>query len=163
VRLVFLQQFRANSMPPVRFRYIKSDDVGERRIFFAQNETGNLRAVRGDQALRARLRKKVPQHGFGIRNTRRKTRLIQFVERSKIVRLVLSNRHSHAADSMDREGFCRRIFTADTEDSAMLAMLVIQGPFCLFYFSGGACANRNFPHGKSASPYLFPELISISI
>ena len=121
-------------MPPVRFRYVKSDDVGERRIFFAQNETDNFRAVRGDQALRARLRKKVPQHGFGIRNARRKTRLIQFVERSKIVRLVLSNRHSHAADSMDREGFCRRIFTADTEDSAMLPMRPSKGRFVYSIF-----------------------------
>jgi hypothetical protein len=111
----------------------------ERRIFFAQDEPDNFRAVHGDQALRARLRKKVPQHGFGIRNARRKTRLIQFVERSKIVRLVLSNRDSHAADSMDREGFCRRIFTADTEDSAMLLMRPSSGRFVYSIFRRRLC------------------------
>src|SRR5205809_6895816 len=121
-------------MPPVRFRYIKSDNVRERRIFFAQNESDNFRAVYRDQAFRTRLRKKVSQHGFGIRNARRKTRLIQFVKRSKIVRLVLSNRHIHAADSMDREAFCRSIFTADPEDSAMLPMRPSHGCFCPLYF-----------------------------
>src|SRR6266581_1570973 len=79
------------------------------------------------------------RHRFGIRNARRKTPLIQFVERGKIVRLVLSNRHSHVADSMDREGFCRRIFTADMEDSAMLLMRPSSGRFVYSIFRRRLC------------------------
>src|SRR5207245_8765052 len=52
VCLVFLQQFRANSMPPVRFRDIKSDNMRERRIFFAQDEPDNFRAEIGRASCR---------------------------------------------------------------------------------------------------------------
>lgn len=88
-------QLRSHSMPPVRLRDIQSHDVPQRRILFAQQKSHNLLPVDGHQAFRARQPQKIAQHRFGICNCRRETLLIQLIQRSEVLALVLPNSNCH--------------------------------------------------------------------
>jgi hypothetical protein len=96
--LFALRQHRgANSLPPMRFRDIQCDDVREGRIFLGQNKPGNSRAIRRNNAIRARNCQKIVQRSLRIGNSSREAGLIQPVQSSKVVRLIGSKHNRHPA------------------------------------------------------------------
>jgi hypothetical protein len=141
VGFILRQQQRTDAQPAMRLRDIQRNQVSERRILFTDQKARNLPVFLCDQAFGARLRQVVAQHHFGVRNSRRKTRLVEFIDRAEIVRLVLAYRHTHAADSMVSALPEKTILRRQTRFSAKLSAAA---PWRRsHYLSGGACANRN--------------------
>jgi len=80
--------------------------VGKGRIFFGENETGDVRVLHSDQAVRGAEREEVPQSGFGVRDAGRKASLVEAVERGKVLRIVGAEDWRHGQDSTPQEQFC---------------------------------------------------------
>jgi hypothetical protein len=116
VRFAFAHQIGADSPPPVRFRNIQRDNVRERRILLRKDEGNDSPCVFRKKTFGTGLRKKITQHRFRIRDARRKTRLVQFVQRGKITRFILSNRYRHAADCRNYGAVLSNYFTVAERD-----------------------------------------------
>src|SRR5579871_429001 len=122
------------------------------RILFRQQESDDLDSVHGDQTLRAVLRQEVLEHRFRVRDSGRKTLLVQLEQGREILRIGLTDGHTHGPDSRPAGTFSLIVcfWVSAVLKALPPAPWVLICSFCcgnlqqeVHSFSGGACANRS--------------------
>jgi hypothetical protein len=87
------------------FGYVERDDVGERRIFFGEDKSGDVGVLHGDQAVRGSEREEVTQSGLGVRDAGREAGLVEAIESGKVLRIVGAEDRGHKQDSTPGKDF----------------------------------------------------------
>jgi len=87
----------AETLAAVRLGGVESDDVGEWRIFFGEDEADDAVGVvvYGDQAIGAGEIEEVLESPFAVRDAGDETGLVEFVECGEVVRIVGADGEGH--------------------------------------------------------------------
>jgi hypothetical protein len=81
----------------MRFGGVESDDVGERRIFFSEDEADDAvrMVVQGDEAIGAGEIEEILESPFAVGDARDETGLVEFVEGGEVVGVVGADGEGH--------------------------------------------------------------------